>query len=227
MTMTGDPLTLLRLLQLSDSSFPSGGFAFSNGLETLANEDVLYDTGDIEGYLRGQLVTRWTSFDRWFLAAALEAHDDIGALGELDWLCEAQNSVASLAAASRRMGRAMLSSHQRIGTPFAGAYLTALREEAVPGHLPVVQGLIAAALALPRAAAEASALYQLVSAALTAAVRLGRLGALEAQSVYTALAPHMAAVLQAAPPPEPHAFTPLGDIAAMRHADHATRLFAA
>ncbi|WP_340117804.1 urease accessory UreF family protein [Pelagibius sp. 7325] len=225
--MTGDALTLLRLLQLSDSNFPSGGFAFSNGLETLANEEALRDAADIESYLRDQLAARWATFDRWFLAAAHAAGDDIGALGELDWLCEAQSSVASLAAASRRMGRAMLSSHQRIGTPFAVSYLTALREGAVPGHLPVVQGLIADALELPRASAEASALYQLVSAGLTAAVRLGRLGALEAQSVYTALAPRLAEILLAAPPAEPHAFTPLGDIAAMRHADHATRLFAA
>ena len=225
--MNGDSLTLLRVLQISDSSFPSGGFAFSNGLETLANEGALGGAEEVEAFLRDQLLVRWASFDRWFLVQALEAGDDIGALGELDWLCEAQNNVQSLAAASRRMGRAALSSHQRIGTPRAAAYLVALREEAVPGHLPVVQGLLAGGLGLPREAAEISALYQLVAGALSAAIRLGKIGALQAQAVQADLATAMAALPRAPLPDLPHAFTPLADIAAMRHADHATRLFAA
>lgn len=225
--MTPDPLTLLRLLQVSDSSFPSGGFAFSNGLETLANEGALGGDADVEGFLRDQLLARWASFDRWFLRRALEAGDDIGALGALDWQCEAQTSVACLAAASRRMGRAVLSSHRRIGTPFAGAYLAALREDAVPGHLPVVQGLVAAALGLPPPVAEVSAAYQMVTGALSAAVRLGRLGALQAQATQTALAPDICRLIAAPLPALPHAFSPLADIAALRHGDHATRLFAA
>ncbi len=225
--MSDDALILLRLLQVSDSGFPSGGFAFSNGLETLANEGALATADSVEDYLRDQLLRRWCSFDRWFLVAALQADGDLVTLGELDRLCEAQNTVQSLAAASRRMGRAVLSSHERIGTPSAPAYLAVLREEAVPGHLPVVQGLISGALELPREVAETSALYQLVIGALTAAVRLGKLGALEAQAVQGRLAPHMAALLASAPPELPHAFTPLADIAALRHGDHATRLFAA
>ena len=38
---------LLRLLQISDSSFPSGAFAFSNGLETLHKENKKFDDDKI------------------------------------------------------------------------------------------------------------------------------------------------------------------------------------
>ena len=40
-------MSLLRLLQISDSSFPSGAFAFSNGLETLHKENEKFDAGSL------------------------------------------------------------------------------------------------------------------------------------------------------------------------------------
>ncbi len=225
--MTDDFLNMLRLLQISDSSFPTGGFAFSNGLETLASESALATADDVERFLRDQLLTRWATFDRWFLGRALEADGKIPVLSELDWLCDAQNNVHSLSVASRRMGRAILSSHERIGMPQAGAYLAAMRDETALGHLPVAQGLVAAGLGLPRNIAEVSAVHQLIVGALSAAIRLGKLGALQAQVIHTALTPAIADLLDAPLPEVPHSFTPLADIAAMRHGDHATRLFAA
>ena len=39
-------LATLRLLQISDSAFPSGSFAFSGGLETLAGDGMVDRRGD-------------------------------------------------------------------------------------------------------------------------------------------------------------------------------------
>lgn len=225
--MTHDPALLLRTLQLSDSSFPSGGFAFSNGLETLTGEGKLDQPGHFEAFLDEQLIPRWASFDRWFLAHAHEASGNQAALTDLDWLCEAQSCVATLAEASRRMGRASLFSHDRIGTPGVAPYLKSLRAKAAPGHLPVVQGLIASAVGLSQRLAAVSAAHQLMIGALSATIRLGKLGALEAQAIQARLTPRLATAVDAPLPDRPHAFSPLADIAAMRHAANRTRLFAA
>ncbi len=225
--MIVDPATLLRLLQISDSSFPSGGFAFSNGLETLANEGSVGGSDDVERFIRDHLLPRWASFDRWYLVRAHEAAGDLDALGALDWLYDSQNSVESLAVASRRIGRATLTSHSRIGTASADAYLAKLNEGQVPAHQPIVQALVATALGLPREVMELSAVYQVMASALSAALRLGKVGSLQAQVIQTKLGPVVTELLAAPLPNQPHAFMPLADIAAMRHGDHETRLFAA
>lgn len=225
--MNDDPLVLLRLLQVSDSNFPSGGFAFSNGLETLANEGALATANDVEAFLRGHLLPRWVTFDRWFVVRAWESDGEFAALKELDWHCEAQSSVQSLGYASRRMGRAVLTSHERMGTPQTADYLKLLHKDAAPGHLPVVQGMVAWVLGLPRAVVEVSSVYQLANGVLCAALRLGKIGALQAQAVQASIAPDIVRLLSEPLPALPHAFAPLADIAAMRHGDGGTRLFAA
>ena len=225
--MTSDPATLLRLLQISDSSFPSGGFAFSNGLETLANEGAVSGADDVESFIRNHLLPRWASFDRWYLVRGHEVASDLDALGALDWLYDSQNSVESLALASRRIGRATLTSHSRIGTASAGAYLAKLNDGLVPAHQPIVQALVAKALGLPQDIMELSAVYQVMSSALSAALRLGKVGSLQAQVIQTKLGSAIGELLAGPLPNLPHAFMPLADIAAMRHGDHETRLFAA
>lgn len=232
-----DPMALLRLLQISDSAFPSGGFAFSNGLETLAQEQdetTRRSRGAeiVRRFIEDQLLARWASFDRWFLiqslaAAPLDEEERLTVLIALDRQCEAQNTVASLSEASKRMGRAALASHTRIGTERVAPYQIRLRDGRAPGHLPVVQGLIAGALRLTAEQAAASAAFQLVSGALSSAVRLGLIGALEAQSIQTLLAPTVGAALARPLGDAPHAFAPYADIAAMRHSAGDGRLFAA
>lgn len=231
--MTEDPLALLRLLQIADSAFPGGGFAFSNGLETLAQENRAQERRRAGGaemvsdFIAKQLLPRWAGFDRWFLLRAREAGGAPKALIQIDRACEARNTTASLADASRRMGRAALSSHARIGTAGAADYLGEARARRAPGHLPVVQGLIAAALGLSATQACAAAAYQTAGGALSSAVRLGLIGALEAQSVLAALAPRLGALLTQPLDDAPHAFAPYADIAAMRHRAAESRLFAA
>ena len=101
-------MSLLRLLQISDSSFPSGAFAFSNGLETLHKENENFDAGSLYKLLVQQIVPRWCDFDRYFIVSAYEASSDIAKLFQLDWKCHTQNTNAALADSSRRMGRPFL-----------------------------------------------------------------------------------------------------------------------
>jgi len=225
--MDTDPRALLTLLQITDTSFPTGSFAFSNGLETLVREGIVAGSDDMSAFLRNHFVPRWLSFDRWFLRTAYAAAHDIKRLAEIDRECEAHNTVETFAAASRQVGRASLISHSRMGTAGTTEYLDLVQSDGVPGHAPVVQGMIARNQDIEVSPAETGALFAAVSAALSAAVRLGTIGAIQSQQILTVLRDDLVAGLGRPVPKLPHAFSPLTDIAGMRHGTFATRLFAA
>ncbi|EEX16520.1 urease accessory protein UreF [Citreicella sp. SE45] len=223
-----DALSLLRLLQCSDSAFPSGAFAFSSGLETLVNEGRVQGADDMARLLEAQVIPRWLEFDRPFLRRAFHAEGP-EALLDIDTTCHLQNTVERLATASRRIGRSLLTVHARVGTPGAEAYRNHLRAAALPdatGYEPVVQGMIGAGLRLSLAQAEAGALNTVVTGMTSAAVRLGRLGALDAQSVLAGIAAAMAEGLAGTAPAQPGAFAPLIEIAAQRRMAGQISLFA-
>ncbi len=212
--------SLLRMLQTGDSAFPSGAFAFSNGLETLVGEGLVPDRMPLGNVLIGQIAPRWLTFDRAFLHAAMAA-DDVAAI---DRDCHVRQTVPELASASQRMGRALLTSHARIGTAGAADYLARPRADA-PGHAPVVQGLIGRGLGLTAEEAEAAAFHGLLSGFAAAAVRLGRLGALQAQKLVSDAISECASAFETTPG-TPSAFAPIADIAAQRRNPQAVNLFA-
>lgn len=227
--MGRDALVRLRLLQSADSSFPSGTFAFSSGLESLANEKRIRSAQDVSDILETQIVARWLEFDRVFLGMAHAAAENVGMLLDLDWQCHVQSAADRLAEASRRVGRSLLSVHARIGTahvqPYRAAIADAGRGDSA-GYEPVVQGVVGAGLGLPLPEAEAGALHAVIMAFLSAAVRLGRLGAIEAQAVLADISPRVAEALDAPLPERPGSFAPYADIAALRRATSHTSLFA-
>lgn len=223
-------LSLLRLAQLSDSGFPSGGFAFSGGLETLVQEGAVADDEDVEEFLIAQVLPRWMGIDRWFLQRAhvvAEFDDSAKQLTVLDVLCEAHNLSAPLSDASARMGRAVLTSAVRIGIAPARLHAAQVKAGTAPGHLPVVQGMLGRALEMPLEAIETAALHSLLMGTLSAAVRMGKMGALGAQAVLLRLGPLAAAQLKSAPKDAPAAFCPLAEIAAARRSRLTTTLFSA
>lgn len=221
-------LATLRLLQVADSAFPSGAFAFSNGLETLAAEGRLTDKASLATLFAEQILPRWASFDRVFLRQAYAAAGDAQALLAIDQRCHLQSTAHSLAAASRRMGRAILSVHSRLGTPGAADFTAALQGQPKDqsGYDPVVQGLIGAGLGLSPEDTEAGALHAMAAATLSAAVRLGTLGALEAQGLLADAGPEMARVLSAPVPEHASGAALLAEIAALRRDLTGAPLFA-
>lgn len=224
-----DALSLIRLMQTTDSAFPSGAFAFSSGLETLMNEGRVRDAGDVHAVLSQQIMPRWFSFDRPFLQEAMDAADDAQRLLEVDARCHVQNTSDRLADASRRIGRSLLSVHSRIGTPFVGDFDAAIAQAKrgnAAGYEPVVQGVVAAGLGLSPLQAQAGALNGVVTAFVSAAVRLGCLGAIEAQSLLAQTAPVMADGLSTSCPARPGSFSPLSEIAAVRRPAAHASLFA-
>lgn len=221
-----DPLTLLRGMQFADSQFPSGGFAFSWGVESLM-ADGLLTRADWPQFLAGQMEHRWAPHDRPLVAYAFEAAQDHAALIELDQLTEALAIASAAREGSRRAGAALLATHVRLGTPGAAAYHALVEAEEAHGHLPVVMGLTLAGAGLDLPATLAVSAHTTAQALGSAAVRLGLIGALDAQKALQNIQPRIAEFIAAPLPPldDIGSFTPLTDIALMRHPYQKQQLF--
>jgi len=217
---------LLLALQMGDSAFPSGGFGFSWGLETLKEDGRLRDVAGVAAFAASQLRRRWASADRPVLRRAWAVRGDIPALAALDREVEALTPAAELREGSKRAGRALLRSHAGLGTPGAAAFRDAIAEGRVLGHLPVVQGVAWGGAGLSAGETETVAAFALVAGIGQVAVRLALMGPGGAQAMIAILRPTMAALLTEEPSLRPHAFSPAAEIAAMRHETGEARLFA-
>ena len=138
-----------------------------------------------------------------------------------------QRHRARLRSGSRRAGRALLTSHVRLGTPGAEAIMAALAGGRLKGHIAMLQGCLWRALGLHETDAEAMAGYQAIAGLASAGVRLGCIGALDAQAVISDSLPVLERILSVPVPAAPidyESFAPLADIASMRRAS-GSRLF--
>ena len=222
-----DPARLLAALQHGDSQFPSGGFAFSWGLEGLMGGGHL-GRRDLCRFIEGQFRQRWASFDRVLIAQAHRRSRDLPGLCELDEWADAAILAEPAREGSKRAGNALLGVHQRLGTPGAAELRARVHDGGAHGHQAVVQGLVLAGVGLGLEEALAVAAHTGATAFCTAAIRLGLASHLDAQQALTALRPVLAELL-ACPLPaldEAAAFTPAAEIAMMRHAGQELRLFA-
>jgi len=221
-----DAAALLTALQHGDSFFPSGGFAFSWGLETLHAEGAVASADDVARFAEGQIRHRWAPCDRPAMLAAHRAAADWDAVAAVDAELEALALPAALRTGSRRAGRALLGVHARLGAPGAAAYRTVIADLGAPGHLAVVQGVVWRSAGIAEADAAALSAYTLIVGIVGAAVRLGAIGHVDGQKTLSRLHAAIVALLAEPAPAHPSAFTPAADIAMMRHERRHVRLFA-
>jgi urease accessory protein len=176
------------LLQLSDSAFPTGGFAHSSGLEAAAAQGGVAERG----------VGAWVRQAAWQTACGSlpfvgAAHDAPGALAALDRTCDAflNNPVANRA--SRRQGRAFMAV---CADAFDARRLRrwAADENLSLHHAPAF-GAAAAELGASRLDAQRVFLFGAARSGLSAAVRLGLTGPLESARLLAALGPTLDAAL--------------------------------
>ena len=224
-------LAALTALQQADTAFPSGSFAFSNGLEGLIADNPAFDEAALARTIAAALRFRWAGTDRVALILAHRAGPAIERLAAIDAAVEAASLSEPMRVGSRRNGASLLASHARLGTPGAASLRAAVRAGALIGHLPTVQGALWPGLGLDERTAASVSGYLFASGLTSAAVRLGAIGAIEAQRTLGGALPIIAELLEE-PVPEPTGaveltgFTPLIEIAAMRQAQAELRLFA-
>jgi urease accessory protein len=219
---------LLLALQHADSAFPSGSFGFSNGIEGLFGLGLPKGREGLQQVLNATLRHRWASADRVALVRAYRAGDDLDALCAVDRAVETTILPEPLRIGSRRNGGALLTAHARLQTPGVATLRALVDSGRAYGHLSVVQGAMWRARGMTEETAVAVSGYTAASGLVTAAVRLGHIGAIEAQRV---LADALAVIAEAAAKPvasdsEIQSFTPWLDLAAARHTRAPLRLFA-
>lgn len=216
-----------RLLAMwqADTAFPSGGFAFSNGLEGLAALSGPIGEAELESVVAAALRHRWAGADRVALVQAYRAGGDLDGVAAVDREVEASTLAEPFRLGSRRNGAGLLAAHARIGTPDAADFLAWVRQGRAHGHLPVAQGVVWRGAGLDLAGAVLASGYVALSGFATAAVRLGLVGAVTAQGVVRRLLPLLGALADTPVPAGIESFSPRLDIAAMRHARGDLRLF--
>jgi urease accessory protein len=220
-------IDLLKILQHADSGFPSGSFAFSNGIEGLSAMNARLDRRGLQDVVTMFLRHRWACSDRVAVAWAHRANGDFRLVGDIDHAVEAATLAEPLRTGSKRNGNALLAAHARLGTPGAPEFKARVADGEALGHMPVVQGLVWRAAGMSEAAAVAVSGYSMAAGLISATVRLGRIGGLEAQAVLTAV---LETIADLSTPLEPNeeieSFMPWVDAAVSRHARAHLRLFA-
>jgi urease accessory protein len=221
-----DVPVVLALMQYGDSAFPAGGFAFSWGLEGLAADCELGDREDVDDVIAEHLTFRWQTMDRPLLVQTYRA-PDLDAVVTLDRYCTAATLSAEMREGSRRAGRALLGTAARLGGDLSREYQTCLKADGRLGNLPVAQSLAFRDAGLDLEAARLLSGWTLITGLVSAAIRLGLIGHIEAQHSLDMARGRLATLLADTSSDDamPSSFTPLIDIAISRGPARDLRLF--
>ncbi len=231
MSMPTDPDSLLFLLQSGDALFPTGAYAHSFGLEGLTEFGVVRDAESLGAYLSQSLIPSVFAADVPLLAAAHAAAGagEVARLCELDEMAGALKGTRELREASRRTGSQRLAVVEALTPSPLWPVLTAARAAGRwQGHAPVAFGVVCAVRGVAVVDAATAYTYQAAAGAVSAALKLLRLGQNAGQRVLQAALPAIAAGVPAAvarPAEEAGWFAPLVDVASARHETAYTRLF--
>jgi urease accessory protein len=222
--------SLLTGLRFVDSFFPSGGYAFSSGLEAAVQGGAVQNAEELSRYVVESLTTGMGEREAVAVGLAHEAFVS----GSLEIAVKADRELEAMKlglesrTASRQMGRQVirLAADQLTRQPLIEDYLAAVEAERTPGHLAVSLGLTLAAAGWSKANTIAAFLYQTATGFVAAAMKLMPLGQREGQRLLEnwieviEQISHNAAhqrVLQS--------WSPVQDIYAMRHSLLESRLF--
>ncbi len=166
------------ILQIADSSFPTGGFAHSGGLEAAWQLGHVQDAAALESWLRVQVGQVRAAMEP-FVRETLERPER---LGEVDAACEAflTNHVARRASVAQGQAFALACS-KAFGGETVVAILKKVRGKEIVGHFAPAVGAVLAALGMDREDARRLFMFINVRGWRSAAVRLGIVGPLEGQ----------------------------------------------
>ncbi|RKD89343.1 urease accessory protein UreF [Halopiger aswanensis] len=250
MTTNEAPESFLTALRLADSFLPVGGYTASYGLEQYVNEGYI-DDGDglrelIAAYLRrvvGPCETVALAN-----AHAASADGDLEALRRVDRRLHAVTMPHEFRESSTKAGAKLCellvetdasssradvdpaseSSTAEESAGLEAATAAAVAADEIPGHYPVVFGVVAHSRGLSQLEACLAHAHSFVTGLLGAAQRLGRFGHTEIQSVLETLRPLVARICRRHvddPVESMASFAPFAEIMGMRHERAGRRLF--
>ena len=169
---------LLRLLQLTDSSFPTGAFAHSFGLETYMARGIVDTAGTLETFIANTLLHAVAPSDGVASIAMARAGTDWKSLMQhLDRRLTAMKTVSEFREASQMLGtRFLRTATQVFALPRASHYLEAIDAKQAHGHMSLAYGLICHDLDVPLPPALAAWFRHYCASLVSVGVRLIPLG---------------------------------------------------
>jgi urease accessory protein len=221
---------LLEGLRFVDTFFPSGGYAFSSGLEAAVQGGAVKTSDQLSGYiedlLRGGMSRREALATK--RANRAGATGQISAALDIDRTLEATKLSRASRLASRQMGRQVIrvAADQIRGNSILAAYRDEVESERAPGHLAITFGLTLGAAGWSQEDTAAAFLYHTAVGFVSAAMRLSPLGQHEGQRILGEWLPLIERISRDVDPDTAmSSWSPVQDIYAMRHGSLEWRLF--
>jgi urease accessory protein len=218
------PHQFVHTLQLMDSLFPVGAFAYSDGLETAAASGRISDAKSLAGWLDHYIDGVFVPCDGLALLKCWRAarNSDWPTIRTIDEELTAMKPAAATRASSVSIGKRLLS-----------AYAVLFSENGAVENLPRWNSPVAYGLALSRLGLEASDSllaygYGRLSGIVSAALRLIPLGQQQGQALLTAVLDRLPGAVERILEREGEpllSFNPLLDIQQMNHRYVYSRLF--
>lgn len=219
------------LLQTGDALFPTGAYAHSAGLEEMVRLGAVSDAAGLGAYLEEQVVPVLRELELPYLRAAFAAAEtgDWAELLRIDAEIHAWRLPAELRAASCQLGERRLQMLAKLGDfPVVARLLAAIADGSAHGHQLTALAAQGVAGGVPLRAVLLSHVYATFATACSAALKLIRIGQEGAQRILRQALSGAEKVVEeslAIPREAAGAFSPLLEIAALRHARAWERLF--
>jgi urease accessory protein len=223
-------LSMLKGLRFVDSFFPSGGYAFSSGLEAAVQDGAVRNAEDLSRYVVALITTGIGEREAVAVGLAHEAYlsGSLESAVEADRELDAMKLGSESRLASRQMGRQVmrLAVEQATKHPLLEEFLAAVEQERTPGHLAVTLGMTLAAAGWSKKDSIAAFLYQTATGYVSAAMKLLPVGQKEGQRLIDSWLDVIQQVSRRAAQERVfRSWSPVQDIYAMRHSRLESRLF--
>ena len=219
------------ILQITDSFFPSGSFAYSWGLETYVAEGRIRDISGLNGFLNAYLKGMIKNCDALVLKLSFEAaeREEMETVLRLDRLIHSMKPAKETREGSIQTGRQLLKVIRQLhNSGMLDSFEEGIGEGKAFGHQPVVFALVCSHFGINRDDAVSAFLYAAVSAIVSAGVRLIPLGHTDGQRAIVQAKPLIASITDEVSrlnEDDISAFAPGLEIMAMKHEHLYTRLF--
>lgn len=229
MNITTD-IHITRLLQLTDSAFPVGSFAFSCGLESAVASGIVHNIATLKQF------TRTNAIQAAFCdgIAAIQAHRST-LNRDFNGIIEADTSLIRIKMNDEsrvmlsRMGRKLMELGNSIIThPILNKFLDEIKYGHTAGTYPVSQGVIFAILDIKEHELFYSHQYGVINMVLNAALRCVKVSHIDTQKILFELMSDVPALYNEVKEYnlyEMHAFCPELDIMASLHEKGRQRMF--
>jgi urease accessory protein len=181
--------SLLHILQLTDSAFPTGAFAHSFGLETYVARGIVRTAASLEEFITNTLLHAIAPSDGVACVAVSRAGADWQDLvRRLDRRLSAMKVVTESRQASRTLGTRFLRTATALfSLPRATSYLAAIDATTAYGHVSLAYGLACHDLDLPELPALAAWFRHYCASMVSVGVRLIPLGQTAGQELLARL----------------------------------------